>query len=89
MIRSLIFSSLSCAYLWASTPTPISMASDLKLTTQQIKQLERIDAAVDHVQRYSYSKRIEVLTPQQRKLFFARQKSFCNTNQERYQCFKL
>lgn len=83
MIRSFILSSLSCAFVWASTPTPIAMASDLNLTANQIKQLQRIDATVDHVQRYSHAKRIEVLTPQQRKLFFARQTSQFNPNQER------
>lgn len=80
MIRPLIFSILSCASLWASTPTPIAMASDLNLTTNQMKQLQRIDATVEQVKRHSQAKQIAVLTPQQRKLFFARHKSFTNTN---------
>lgn len=79
MIRLLILSALSCAYLAASTPTPI-MASDLDLSTNQIKQLQRIDATVEQVKRHSQAKKIEVLTPHQRKLFFARQKTLCNTN---------
>ncbi len=80
MIRLFILSAVSCAYLTASTPTPIAMASDLNLTESQVKQLQRIDATVEQVKRHSQAKQIEVLTPQQRKLFCARQKSICNTN---------
>ncbi len=80
MIRLLVLSALSCAYLMASTPTPIAMASDLNLTEIQVKQLQRIDATLEQVKRLSQAKQIEVLTPQQRKLFLARQKSLCNTN---------
>jgi hypothetical protein len=80
MIKSLILSTLSCAYLSASMPTPISMASDLNLSTEQLQQLQRIDATVEQVKRHTNARQIEVLTPQQRKLFFARQKSMCNTN---------
>lgn len=80
MIRLLILTTFSCAYLSASTPTPISMASELNLTTTQIQQLQRIDATVEQVKRHSNAKQIEVLTPDQRKLFFARKKSLCNAN---------
>lgn len=80
MIRPLMFFALSCACIWASPKTPIAMASDLNLTANQIKQLQRIDATVEQVKRHSNAKRIEVLTPQQRKLFFARQKKPCNLN---------
>lgn len=80
MIRSLILTAASCAYLSASTPTPMAMASELNLSTTQIQQLQRIDATVEQVKRHSNAKKIEVLTPEQRKLFFARQKSVCNTN---------
>jgi hypothetical protein len=80
MIRLLILSALSCAYLVASTQNPISIASDLNLTENQVKQLQRIDATVEQVKRHSHAKQIEVLTPQQRKLFLSRQKSLCNTN---------
>ncbi len=80
MIRPLIFFILSYPCIWASTQTPIAMASDLNLTTNQIKQLQRIDATVEQVKRHSNAKRIEVLTPQQRKLFCNRQKNLCNLN---------
>ena len=65
--------------LMASSPTPMAMASDLNLSAAQIKKLERIDATVEQVQRYSHAKRIEVLTPQQRKLYFSRKKLSCDT----------
>jgi hypothetical protein len=80
MMRLVLLSLLGFAYLGASTPTPIAMATDLNLSSSQIKKLERIDATVAQVNRHSYAKRIEVLTPEQRKVFFARQKTLNNTN---------
>jgi hypothetical protein len=80
MFRFLITSVFSYVYLMASTSSPMVMASDLNLTQNQIKQLQRIDATVEEVKRYSHAKRIEVLTPQQRKLFLARQKTTCNND---------
>jgi hypothetical protein len=80
MIRALILSTLSCAYLSASIPTPLAMASDLNLSSTQIKQLQRIDATIEQVKRHSYAKQIEVLRPEQRKLFFGRNKSLYNNN---------
>ena len=80
MIRLLVLSALSCAYLAASTPTPITMSSDLNLTENQVKQLQRIDASLEQVKRHSHAKQIEVLNPHQRKLFCSRQKNLCNTN---------
>jgi len=80
MIRFFVLLAISCAYLAASTPAPIAMASDLNLTEDQIKQLQRINATVEQVKRHSEAKQIEVLTPQQRELFFARRKSLGNTN---------
>ncbi|MDD2780453.1 hypothetical protein [Sulfuricurvum sp.] len=80
MMRLLVLSTLSCAYLAASTSTPITMSSDLNLTENQVKQLQRIDATLEQVKRHTYAKQIEVLNPYQRKLFCARQKSLCNTN---------
>lgn len=80
MIRSVILPLLSCAYLSASTPTPIDMASDLNLSANQIKQLQQIDTTVEQVKRHSHAKQIEVLNPQQRKLFFARYKTLCTND---------
>lgn len=66
--------------LAASSPTPMAMASELNLSAHQIKQLERIDATVEQVQRHSRAKRIEVLTPQQRKIYFSRHKTYCDNH---------
>ena len=80
MIRFVILPILSCAYLAASTPTPIDMASDLNLTANQIKQMKQIDTTVEQVKRHSYARKIEVLNPEQRKLFFARYKTICTND---------
>jgi hypothetical protein len=80
MIRSIILPLLSCTYLSASTPSPIDMASDLNLSTNQIKQLQQIDTTVEQVKRHSHAKQIEVLNPEQRKLFFARYKTICTND---------
>jgi len=80
MIRSILLPLLSCTYLLASTPSPIDMASDLNLSTNQIKQLQQIDTTVEQVKRHSHAKQIEVLNPQQRKLFFARYKTLCTND---------
>ncbi|MDD5052075.1 MAG: hypothetical protein PHO27_04980 [Sulfuricurvum sp.] len=74
MIRPIILSILSCAYLSASTPVSIAMTSDLNLSSNQLKQLQQIDETVAQVKRHSYVKQIEVLTPQQRKIFFSHHK---------------
>lgn len=80
MIRiyfSAVFLSLNLA---AMPLTPIQMASDLNLTNNQLRELQRIDASVEQVKRHSQAKQIEVLTPEQRVRFITRQKSLCNTN---------
>jgi hypothetical protein len=80
MIRSIILPLLSCTYLAASTPSPIDMASDLNLSANQIQQLKQIDTTVEQVKRHSHAKQIEVLNPEQRKLFFARYKTLCTND---------
>jgi hypothetical protein len=80
MIRSIILPLLSCTYLSASTPSPIDMASDLNLSANQIKQLQQIDTTIEQVKRHSHAKQIEVLNPEQRKLFFARYKTICTND---------
>lgn len=69
---------VSAPFVFGAAPTPIAMADDLNLSPEQVRKLERIDATVDQVQRYSQAKRLEVLTPDQRKLYFSRYK--CDTN---------
>lgn len=78
MSRILVLSAFAFTLLNASVPSPISMAADLNLSTQQIKELQRIDAAVEQVKRHSYARQIGVLTPDQRAMFCARQKSLCD-----------
>ncbi|MDD2839450.1 MAG: hypothetical protein AB7U44_03090 [Sulfuricurvum sp.] len=78
MLRTLVLSTLAFTFLSASVPSPMSMATDLNLSTQQIKKLQRIDAAVEQVKRHSYAKQIEVLTPDQRTRFCTRQKPLCD-----------
>lgn len=80
MIRFFFSAILSSLSLVAIPLTPIQMASDLNLTHNQIRELQRIDASVEQVKRHSQAKQIEVLTPEQRLRFISRQKSHCNTN---------
>ena len=80
MFRSVLLTLSVSTLLAASTPSPISMANDLNLSTNQIKQLQRIDATLEQVKRISQAKQIEVLTPAQRKTYLSRYKNQCNTN---------
>ncbi len=80
MFRPTLLALTTCVTLTASTPSPIAMANDLNLSTDQIKQLQRIDATLEQVKRISDAKKIEVLTPEQRKMYLSKYKNQCNFN---------
>lgn len=80
MSKSILVMLIGYTYLLASAPSPMLMSTDLNLSTNQIKQLQRIDATLEQVKRLSEVKKIEVLTPKQRKLYLSRYKNQCNTN---------
>lgn len=80
MFRPTFLTLAACIALTASTPSPMAMANDLNLSANQIKQLQRIDATLEHVKRISDAKKIEILTPEQRKMYLSKYKNQCNLN---------